>query len=185
MVWLIVALGLLVAFGPIVWLMPSKRDRQLAKLREAARREGLVVELARVPALDATPEERVSAGGVRRDAQRPATAYRLPVHGLGEDVPSWFLLRDPHGSDPMPGWIPHPDAGVRRLPADTASYWGRVAEAAGGLAGRCVAIECAPAVVSWYWMENAGARAPAEVVEDIARCLRTLAALQEEAAREE
>ena len=180
MVWLIVALGLLVAFGPIVWLMPSRRDRQLAKLREAARRAGLVVELVRVPALDARPEERVSAGGVARDAQRPCTAYRLPVHGLDDAAPGWFLLRDAAAAEPLPGWTRHPERRPRGLPADADLYWARVGRAVGALAERCVALECSPAAVTWYWLENAGQRAPAEVVADIAECLHALAALQRE-----
>lgn len=179
-VWVIVALGLLVAFGPIVWLMPSRRDRQLAKLREAARRAGLVVELVRVPVLDAKPEERVSAGGVARDAQRACTAYRLPVHGLDHDAPEWFVLRDAAGADPVPGWTRHPDRRPRGLPPDAGPYWARVAEAAAALEERCVALECTPAGVTWYWLENAGQRAPADIVADIAECLHAVAALQRE-----
>ena len=179
-VWVIVALGLLVAFGPIFWLMPSRRDRQLARLRETARRAGLVVELVRVPALDAKPEERVSAGGVARDAQRPCAAYRLPVHGLDEAAPGWFLLRDATGADPLPGWTRHPERPSRGLPSDTGAYWTRVARAVAALETRCVALECTPAGVTWYWLENPGQRAPAEVVADIAECLQALAALQRE-----
>ncbi len=184
MVWLIVALGLLVAFGPIVWLMPSRRDRQLAKLREAARRAGLVVELVRVPVLDATPEERVSAGGVARDAQRACTAYRLPVHGVDDAGPDWFLLRDAASVDPLPGWAGHPERRPRGLPADAGPYWTRVGRAVAALAERCVALECSPAAVTWYWLENAGQRAPAEIVAEIAQCLQALAALQRETACE-
>lgn len=180
MVWLIVALGLLVAFGPIVWLMPSRRDRQLAKLREAARRAGLVVELVRVPTLDARPEERVSAGGVARDAQRACTAYRLPVHGVDEGAPGWFLLRDAAAANPLRGWTRHPERPARRLPSDAGPYWTRVGRAVAGLEERCLALECTPATVTWYWLENAGQRGPAEVVSDIAACLHALAALQRE-----
>ena len=184
MVWLIVALGLLVAFGPIVWLMPSRRDRQLAKLREAARRAGLVVELVRVPVLDARPEERVSAGGVARDAQRACTAYRLPVHGVDDAGPDWFLLRDAASADPLAGFARHPGRRSRGLPAEAAAYWTRVGGAVAALAERCVALECSPAAVTWYWLENAGQRAPAEIVAEIAQCLQALAALRRETARE-
>ncbi len=184
MVWLIVALGLLVAFGPIFWLMPSRRDRQLARLREAARRAGLVVELVRVPVLDARPEERVSAGGVARDAQRPCAAYRLPVHGLDEAAPGWFLLRDATGTDPLPGWTCHPERPPRGLPGDPRSYWTRVGQAVAALEQRCVALECTPAGVTWYWLENPGRPTPDEVVADIAEGLGALAALQRETPRE-
>ena len=180
-VWLIVALGLLVAFGPIVWLMPSRRDRQLAKLREAARRAGLVVELVRLPTLDATPEERVSAGGVARDARRACTAYRLPVHGVDDAAPEWLLLRDAAAADPLPGWTGHHARPARRLPSDAGPYWQGVGRAVADLVEvGCVALECAPAAVTWYWLENAGQRAAPEVVADIAACLHALAALQRE-----
>ena len=32
MVWIVIAIVLIAAFGPIFWVMPSKRDRQLAKI---------------------------------------------------------------------------------------------------------------------------------------------------------
>lgn len=184
MVWLIVALGLLVAFGPIVWIMPSRRDRQLARLREAARRAGLVVELVRLPALDATPEERVSAGGVARDARRACTAYRLPVHGVDDAAPEWFLLHDAAAADPLPGWTGHHERPPRRLPSDAGPYWARVGRLVAGLEAPCVALECTPAALTWYWLENAGRRAAPDVVGDIAACLEALAALQREAGRE-
>ncbi len=180
MVWLIVALGLLAAFGPIMWLMPSKRDRQLAKLREEARRAGLVVELVRVPVLDAAPEDRVSAGGVRRETGRPCTAYRLPIHGVDDAAPAWFLVRDATANAPVPGWTWHPDVAASRLAPVADPYWARVADVARGLEGRCVALEGNPAATSWYWLENAGANAPADIVADIARRLRAIAELQRE-----
>ena len=53
MAWTIVAIVLLAAVGPLLWLLPSRRQRQQAEWRTAARRHGLAVELAAVENPDA------------------------------------------------------------------------------------------------------------------------------------
>ena len=47
MTWLLIILVLVVAFGPVLWLVPSKRDKRLAALRSRARSAGLIVEMRR------------------------------------------------------------------------------------------------------------------------------------------
>ena len=86
-------LAIVVAAGPILWLLPSKRDKRLAELRAAARRAGLVVEIVAVPKLDADASERVSAGGVARHATIDCAAYRLPLPRPLTAAPHWQLLK--------------------------------------------------------------------------------------------
>jgi hypothetical protein len=89
MTWLIIGLILLAAFGPVLWLVPSRKDRHLSALREQARLEGLVVELRRLPKLQPSAHERVTAGGrvkkpvqecaagcIRRDDVRSGPSFR-------------------------------------------------------------------------------------------------------------
>lgn len=104
--WLIIIVVLLVAFGPVLWLVPSRKDRRLAGLRERARREGFIVELARLPDPDPTPQQRVSAGGRVRDPVIECAAYSRVMTRRLKWLPGWRVLRMAHATDgPRPGWV--------------------------------------------------------------------------------
>ena len=64
MVWIIIIVVLLVAFGPVLYLLPTKKDRRLAALRQQARLVGFVVELKPVRKLN--PDARDRTGDVRQ-----------------------------------------------------------------------------------------------------------------------
>ena len=66
MEWLIVALGLLIAFGGIVYVLPSRVERLRGKARVMARNQGLSVSSTMLTHRDAPAEEKVSAGGKSR-----------------------------------------------------------------------------------------------------------------------
>ena len=175
MTWLIVGGLLLLAFAPILWLMPTKRDRQLVKLREQARREGLMVEVTALPKRGAAAQERVGADGVARDARQACCAYRLLSSRPWRGAPCWFLLRDVGGAGPVEGWVAHPAV---ELPRVAAGYWNVVGRLFDGLDDQCVGMEVTESAASWYWLENARGREAAELVAEIAQRLRAIAALQ-------
>ena len=175
MTWLLVGGLLILAFGPVLWLMPTKRDRQLVKLREQARREGLIVEVSALPKRGAPAEERVGADGVARKATQPCSAYRLPASKPWQRAPRWFLLRDADGAIPLSGWAEHPEVPLPRVDAD---YWRAVGSAVAGLEDHCLAMEVTEHGASWYWLENARGREAAELVNAIAERLRATASLQ-------
>ena len=175
MTWLIVGGLLILAFAPILWLMPTKRDRQLVRLRQQARREGLIVEVTALPKRAAGPEERVGADGVARDARQSCRAYRLLASRAWRGAPCWFLLRDEAAAGPVEGWSAHPDV---ELPGVDAGYWDAVGRVFDGLEDQCVGIEVTERAASWYWLENARGREAAELVGEIAQRLRAIAALQ-------
>ncbi len=175
MTWLIVGGLLILAFAPVLWLMPTKRDRQLVKLREQARREGLIVELTALPKRAARAEERVGADGVAREATRPCSAYRLPAAKPWRRAPCWFLLRDEGGAAPLSGWAEHPEV---QLPHVDAGYWRAVAGVLDGLEDHCLAMEVTERAASWYWLENARGREATELVGEIAERLRAIVSLQ-------
>lgn len=175
MTWLIVGGLLILAFAPILWLMPTKRDRQLVRLREQARREGLMVEVAALPKRGARPEDRVGADGVARDATQPCCAYRMLASKPWRGAPRWFLLRDGSGTAPVEGWVEHPEVA---LPCVDAGYWNAVGQAFDGLEDHCAGMEVTEGAASWYWLENARGRDAAELVGEIAERLRGIAALQ-------
>lgn len=124
LIWLVILAVLAVAFGPVFFLLPSKRERRLAALRTQARRLGLSVELQPVPKLGADLGEQVTAGGRIRKPMHPSVRYavplalelqRHPAHAAeaAEMPPSsaapgptddWRLLRGPTG------WLSDVDA---------------------------------------------------------------------------
>jgi hypothetical protein len=63
--WLIIIVALFAAFGPLLWMMPSRADRRLAKMRARARTHGIHVEITQLDDLDAEPQARVTSGGVK------------------------------------------------------------------------------------------------------------------------
>ncbi len=105
MTWIVIGVVLLAAFGPIFWLVPSKKDRRLARLRQEARHAGLVVEIKSIPKLDASAEERVSAGGVVREPKVLCASYAFTLPRKLEHLPVWLALRSPAATDgPWSGW---------------------------------------------------------------------------------
>ena len=106
MTWIVIALVLLMAFGPVLWLVPSKRDRRLARLRTEARQEGLSVEIRQIPKTNPSAAERVSAGGEIRDPVRTCAAYVLTLQHKLRYLPSGRRrYADGASEGPFPHWI--------------------------------------------------------------------------------
>jgi hypothetical protein len=69
---------LLLAIAPLMWVLPSRRERELAALRESARKLGFTLQVTEVDHPSPAAEERVSASGRTRRPMLPCVAYRLP-----------------------------------------------------------------------------------------------------------
>lgn len=95
MEWFIIFLALGVAIGPILYLMPTERDRYIASLRTQARKLGYTVQLDKVLKLDPDADERVSAGGSLRQSAKACTRYQLPLGVTVNSVSPIMLLRIP------------------------------------------------------------------------------------------
>ena len=107
MVWIVIALVLIAAVGPVFYLLPTKASRRQAALRTAARQAGLVVEIASVPKPDAQAAELVSSGGEPRDAKIDCAAYRLPLRapvGAGTALDALEV----GAGEPVSRWLDHP-----------------------------------------------------------------------------
>ncbi|MEM9624471.1 MAG: hypothetical protein AAF993_22715, partial [Pseudomonadota bacterium] len=91
MTWLILILVLAMVIGPVMYLVPSARDKRLAELRSQARIAGLGVKLSTLPKLDPSADERVSAGGVIKEAANSCVAYQLPIQGQLPTVTQFTL----------------------------------------------------------------------------------------------
>lgn len=177
MVWIIVAFALVLAFGPVLYFLPTRRERRLAAIRLEARRQGLVVELKAVRKLDAAPEERVSAGGERRAPVHDSVSYALPLRAGLERIRPWRLLRSEQHGWQIDSDLPEPPeptllAELRLLLDD--------------LPDDAVALELGGAILACYWLE----RFPADgdTVEalkvSLAAIARKLAAMDAELTRE-
>lgn len=159
MAWIIIAIVLIVAVGPIFWLLPSKRDRQLGNLRTAARRAGLAVEVAKLPKLDADAVERVSAGGLPRAATVDCVAYRLPLSKPLPDAPRWLLLKSGGKGDALARELHYLDGWTtleppRNLPPLHRDYWPAVGAIVDVLPGGCLGVEADARRMSWFGRER-------------------------------
>ncbi len=173
---------MLAAFGPLFWLVPSKRERRLAAMRLQARRDGLTVEMRRFPKLDVAPEERVSAGGQPLTPLRESAVYLHPLAPRLRLLPVWRVLRGSDGLPAWPGWVferaTKPDSPV--LPRVLAG----LAVVVAALPQDVVALECESRGLGAYWLESPGT-GPPQVTELAARLeagARVLEALEAELA---
>jgi hypothetical protein len=155
MVWIVIALILVVAFGPLLWLRPSARERRLGRLRQRAYREGMRVELRRLPGSDLAAADRVSAGGRPRDTSVERAAYLQPLPRRLRMLPRWRLLRGEHGSPgPVPGWSF--EAGKRPEDRSLSAMLDALSPVLEALPDDVVAFEVEPLTVAAYWLEGAG-----------------------------
>lgn len=179
MAWTIVAIVLLAAVGPLLWLLPSRRQRQQAEWRTAARRHGLAVELAAVENPDAPAQERVSSAGEPLLAERRCVAYRLPLVPPLSDGPRWRLVKSEREPRYLAGWLaPTPPAGV---PTPAADYWHQLGPLIDALPGGCIAVEATAGAVSWFGLESGGEDDAATAVAAIVAGLGAIAALHRQA----
>lgn len=161
-IWIAVAIAgaLLVAFGPVLHLLPSRKQRRLAAFRAEARRLGLTVELKPVRNPDAAAEERVTAGGRHRTPMHPSVRYALTLDRLPNAAPPWRLLRSARG------WIA--DAGSD-LPA---GRLGRLQPLIETLPDDVVAVDFDGRSVGGYWLER-----PSSDIDAVAKIKSVLAAI--------
>ena len=148
MIWIIIVIVLLAAFGPVLYMIPTRRDRRLARLRERARAQGFVIELHPVRQTDPPAEARVTAGGAVRVPMHKSVGYTLAFPTKLERVASWCVLRDARSVTPATGWLTESgdpesisvlDGLLDRLPEDV------------------VGVELKIRTLTCYWLESAPA----------------------------
>ena len=171
--WLIIALILLAAFGPILWLVPSRTDRRLAKMRARARVHGIQVEITQLADLHAPPTARVTAGGRRLEPTVQCAVYRLGLRQPAKAAPRWNILRGPEPSGgPVAGW-------QWESAADgDAEYWQRVAEVVRMLPADALACAADASQVACWWRERASSENAVASVDALHETLTKLAEIQ-------
>lgn len=162
MIWLVIVVIMIAAFGPVLWLMPSARERRLAALRQRAYKEGLRVDLRRLPGSDVAAEDRVTAGGKTLDTSREVAAYVAPLGARLKMLPNWRLLRGEAGTRALPGWSF--EAGKRPEHAELATLLETLRPLIADLPDDVVALECESHALAGYWLESPGAK-PDRVTE--------------------
>lgn len=95
MEWFVIFLALGVAIGPMLYLMPTERDRHLSALRAQAKTLGYTVQLDRVLKLDPDDQERVTAGGGVRHPAVSCARYQLPLGVTLNQLAPLTLMRIP------------------------------------------------------------------------------------------
>ena len=173
MTWLIIIVALFAAFGPLLWMMPSRADRRLAKMRARARTHGIHVEITKLDDLDAEPQARVTSGGVKLEPKVMCAAYRLGMRRLARAAPQWKILRKSGANDgPIDGWI------WATRPAGDSTYWQEVGEVLRALPSDALACATDASEVTCWWRERTTAEDAETSVDRLHAVLQNLAEIQ-------
>ncbi len=162
MVWFIVIVALLLVIGPILYLLPSRQEKDQRHYRDAARAAGLTVELAQLYKIESEARERVSAGGERRTPRFPCARYGMPQSQPLTRLPEVHLVRGR-----TLGWQANPeqqDSGNSSLGAVIAPFLEKMPTTVRGLA-------VTSSMVWVYWLESPGndAKIPVSVDQAVAQ----------------
>ncbi len=167
--WLVILVVLLVAFGPVMWLLPSKRDRRLAAMRQQARQEGMLVEIRHLPKSDPLPQEQVTAGGRILQPVDELAVYQWPLQRRLQHLPTWRLLRRGKGIEAFSGWSFEIGEKPRHAYLDAALE--AVGPVLGSLPEDVLAVACEDRQICAYWLES-----PANGTAEVVALARNLAA---------
>lgn len=196
-VLIIIGVTLLLFLGPLLWMRPTPRDKQLERLRARARTLGMHVSVKIIPDPDPHFSQRVTSGGKVLDPKREVAVYRLPIDLPAEldtaHAPVWEVARmrgDKEGQDKLdafnpglqPGWqITRP--GLPLHAEVIAELSGLLAQAPGGT----VLLDANSRSCGLYWRERGGEEAVDSILHLLQQVrdwqLRLTRQLAEEAAR--
>jgi hypothetical protein len=175
--WVIIVVALVAAFGPLLWMMPSRSDRRLSKMRARARSHGIQVEITQIEDLAAEPHERVNAAGVKLEPKVMCAAYRLGMRQLARAAPQWKILRQPAANPdvnggPIAGWI------WATKPVGDSAYWQQVGGVLREVPPDTLACAADASEVSCWWRERATAEDAEASVDRMHVLLQNLAEIQ-------
>lgn len=152
MAYLVVLLAIALVLGPVFWLRPSPAQKRQARVRMAARAQGLDVRLTDLP--------QTHRAAVRREDVRQGVVYRLPVF----DPRTVISLK--HRCVREPGAVEWEDEGDE-LPA---ALRDRLAQMLAQMPDDAVAVEIGPQGPAVFWGERGGE----EMVRHLAAQLKAL-----------
>lgn len=106
-----------------------------------------------LPKLDSRPEERVSAGGIRRKPSLLCCSYTLPSYDIDPITPTWQLVRSGRSAVPFKGWE-FADGLPIHVQLSNTEYWSNVRNFIDSSPPKCLAITSEPMGVSWIGQEQ-------------------------------
>ena len=176
LIWLIIIVVLTIAIGPILYLLPTAKDKRLAGLRETARQLGLHVKITFLPKLDPRAAERVNSAGAERMTTIACAGYQLPV-GKRLDASGFVLRRLPSAStrlvhEVIKGWGTLDSKERDQLRGRTALL-GMLAQIVSKLPQDALGLGYDDRSVVCYWTEASGA--DEATVAGLRELLQTLA----------
>lgn len=171
--WLIIAVLLLVGFGGVAYVLPSKFQRQVSQLRLEARKQGIFTSSRTIPDLDADAEDRVTSGGKVRQRDDLCVVYDMGYPNSNQNLPMWQLVRYKKSQLPIPGWLLRDDK-LSGVQLSNASYWGSVAANIANMPKACKSVVSHEAGVSWIGIESKESVVDGTFLSDLTSALESL-----------
>jgi hypothetical protein len=172
MAYIIIIVVLLVIIGPILALLPSKRQKQQIQMRKAAMAAGVSVALTRIDDPDPDPEAYLSNTGKPLERVMAVVAYRRfrprPDQWRQRPEIAWALNRQAGAQVKglPPGWQWH-DTQVAGLPPALHAW---LVVAVSSLPDDVVRVEEAKFIISVYWRERADAQGVSKLIDFLRDC---------------
>jgi len=172
MAYVIIIIILLVIIGPILSLLPSKRQKQQIAMRKAAMDAGVSVALTRIDDPDPDPEQYLSNTGKPLERVMAVVAYRQfrprPDRWRQRPEIAWALNRQ-QGADVdglPPGWRWQGTRLADLPPALNKYLMGGIAS----LPDDVIRVEEQKFIISIYWRERADLQGLAKLLDFLRDC---------------
>ncbi len=173
MAYLIIVLVLLVIASGIFYFMPSRREREISRLRLEAHKEGIEVSVLMIPDVNAPAMERITPGGLKREPKLRCVSWakRYPAeHGV---VPCWRLYESKNDRGPVPKTQLENVASEKEIELSK-DYWIKIAELKSRLPQRLIALECSNNMVRWLGYERLDSSTVEQFVNNLSTELNQL-----------
>ena len=131
-----------------------------------ARKHGLFVSSTTLPNRDASYDEKVTAGGKKKNSVRLCFVYEKYYRSDVDDPPCWQLIRYAKSIEPFDGWELKTDSlsGVRHIDS---VYWQKIRDLVQVAPKRCFGVHCNDRNVGWMGLEDTSTGKPEPVVDSI------------------
>lgn len=153
MLWIMLTTAMLIIFGGMLAVLPSKRERLIGQMRIEARKQGLHIGSESVRNVNAPMHERVTSGGRVKTPMIQCVVWGKHYTEEFAEIPTWRLLKSAKNKSPIAGYVADPPLSDEQNQMDS-SYWSEIQKVLENLPGRLVAIQCTQQTVSWIGNET-------------------------------
>lgn len=173
MVYVLIGVAILFIVGPIIAVLPSKRQREQMAMRKQAMARGVSIEFTSIEDPDPDPEKYLSNTGKPLERIKKVVAYRIlrPKPSGWRQMPriDWCVVRagDSPGDELADGW-----QWEKRLPPPEMSNELRsfLANRLQKMPNDVVRVDEVRFVISVYWNERGGEQALLEIMDFLSEC---------------